>query len=210
MTNPWLNIPLTDYEAHMALPHVGQAQLLSGLFADAVREYDPRSVAVVGCAGGSGFERIDPNRTPRVIGIDLNPTYIDRARQRFADRIPELELYVGDVQTDAFDFTPVDLLFAGLLFEYVNLAPTLRNLRSVLTPGGVLVAVLQLPNDAVEEVTPSPYASLTTLAPLMRLVAPGELVQAAATLGFEQIGDQIVPTPGGKQFAVVSLRDESK
>ena len=27
--NPWLTIPLADYEAHMALPQVGQAQLLA-------------------------------------------------------------------------------------------------------------------------------------------------------------------------------------
>ena len=28
MRHPWLEIPITDYEAHMALPSVGQAQLL--------------------------------------------------------------------------------------------------------------------------------------------------------------------------------------
>jgi len=31
--NPWLTIPLADYEAHMTLPQVGQARLLADLFA---------------------------------------------------------------------------------------------------------------------------------------------------------------------------------
>jgi len=53
--NPWLTIPLADYEAHMALPQVGQAQLLADLFAAELRERSPSSVAVLGCAGGKRF-----------------------------------------------------------------------------------------------------------------------------------------------------------
>jgi hypothetical protein len=29
MSNPWLSIPLHDYEGHMALPHVGQAKMIA-------------------------------------------------------------------------------------------------------------------------------------------------------------------------------------
>ena len=29
MSNPWLSIPLEDYEGHMSLPAVGQAQMLA-------------------------------------------------------------------------------------------------------------------------------------------------------------------------------------
>jgi hypothetical protein len=32
MKNPWLDIPLSDYEGHMALPEVAQAQLLADVF----------------------------------------------------------------------------------------------------------------------------------------------------------------------------------
>ena len=28
-SNPWLNIPLDDYEGHMSLPTVGQAQMIA-------------------------------------------------------------------------------------------------------------------------------------------------------------------------------------
>ena len=32
MNNPWLTIPLEDYESHMALPDVGQAKMLANEF----------------------------------------------------------------------------------------------------------------------------------------------------------------------------------
>jgi hypothetical protein len=65
--NPWLTIPLADYEAHMALPQVGQAQLLADLFAAELRERSPSSVAVLGCAGGNGFEHAPA--ALRVVGV---------------------------------------------------------------------------------------------------------------------------------------------
>jgi len=79
MRNPWLDIPLADYEDHMALAEVAQAQLLAGFFGEALREYSPQSVAVIGCAGGNGFEKIDPGITKRVAGIDINPDYIAKS-----------------------------------------------------------------------------------------------------------------------------------
>jgi hypothetical protein len=38
MSNPWLNIPLADYEGHMSLPAVGQAQMIAEQFARADAE----------------------------------------------------------------------------------------------------------------------------------------------------------------------------
>lgn len=43
MRNPWLEIPLADYEAHMALPQVAQAQLLANIFGRILTEHGPRS-----------------------------------------------------------------------------------------------------------------------------------------------------------------------
>ncbi|HVS25014.1 MAG TPA: class I SAM-dependent methyltransferase, partial [Gammaproteobacteria bacterium] len=92
--NPWLTIPLADYEAHMALPEVGQAQLLAAVFAAELRARAPASVAVLGCAGGNGFEHAP--RSLRVVGVDLNPDYVAAARARFGGRLPRLELHVAD------------------------------------------------------------------------------------------------------------------
>src|SRR5438552_2981180 len=115
MRNPWLDIPLAEYEGHMASPQVAQAQLLADVFESMLEEHHPRSVAVLGCAGGNGFERIRSDITGRVVGVDLNPNYIEQLHARFKHQLPALELHVGDIQSADIAFPPVDLMFAGLV-----------------------------------------------------------------------------------------------
>jgi SAM-dependent methyltransferase len=205
MKSPWLAIPLEDYEQHMALPCVGQSELMSDAIAEALDQHQPRSLVIAGCAGGNGLERVIGANVRPVIGIDINESYVQSAQQRFGDRIPGLRLIVGDIETTQFDFEPVDLVFAGLLFEYVDSTRALRNIRSMLLPGGVLKAVLQLPGQ-VATVTPSPYRSLELLSPILRLVPPDRFASDAAESGFSLLSCQTVATKGGKLFAVQCLR----
>lgn len=205
MGNRWLGIPLADYEGHMALPQVAQAQLLGDVFAGLLGRNAPRSVAVLGCAGGNGFERITPAVTTRVVGIDVNPAYIAAARARFAERLPGLELYVADIQVAEHNCAPVELAFAGLLFEYVDVGLALRRIRALLIPGGILGTVVQLPC-AARAVTPSPYTSLQTLEPVMHLIAPAELAAMAAAEGYQLIDARESATAAGKRFAVQTFR----
>jgi hypothetical protein len=37
--NPWLEIPLEDYEGHMALPSIGQAQFLANVLGTLVQAF---------------------------------------------------------------------------------------------------------------------------------------------------------------------------
>src|SRR5262245_12932853 len=115
MSNPWLAIPLAEYEAHMALPEIGQAQWLADELELSVRQHSPKSVSVIGCAGGNGFDRLTGSVIERVVGIDINARYVEAVRSRFGGRIPGLELHVADIQfapagnlTRGFDFRGVD------------------------------------------------------------------------------------------------------
>jgi hypothetical protein len=206
MKNPWLDIPLADYEAHMALPGVGQAQLLSDTLSKAARTHRPSSIAVLGCSGGNGFEQLLSAGVERVVGIDINPDYIERTRVRFGNRFPELELFAGDVQSDEFGFDPVELVFAGLLFEYVDVYPVLDRIHAMLCARGVLVALLQLPSEAIAEVTPSPYAVLGSLASVLRLVPPAHFAELAEQCGFRSMQARTVAAAGGKQFHIQEFR----
>ena len=120
MNNPWLDISLSDYEAHMALPEVAQARLLADVFAAQLEIHKPGSLAVLGCAGGNGFERIKPDITRRVVGVELNGSYLQAVRVRFGNVFEELELIEGDIQSAAAAFAPVDLIYAALVLEYVE------------------------------------------------------------------------------------------
>ena len=202
MKNPWLEIPLADYEGHMALPKVAQATLLADVFEGALRKYAPKSVAILGCAGGNSFDRIDPQATTRVVGIDINPAYVATARERFQRRLPGLELIVADLQQDDVSIAPVDLVFAALLFEYVDADAVLASVGRLLKSGGCVTTVVQLPHADAPAATPSPFTSLQSLASCLRLVSPDFLRERAAALGLTEVESVQVTSLGGKSFQV--------
>lgn len=206
MPNPWLEIPLADYEGHMASRAVDQARLVAAELGRLLRAHAPASVAVLGCSGGNGFDAIDPHVTRRVVAVDINPAYVDELTRRFGQRVAGLETHVADVQRARLAIGPVALVYAALVLEFVDLEPTLSWIRSVCAPGAVLATLIQLPSAQSAAVTPSPYASLQRLAPLMRLVPPDSLTRTAARLGFVLAGTRRVQSPAGKAFRVYEFR----
>lgn len=200
--SPWLDIPLTDYERHMALPQVGQAKLVADQLAALVALHRPSSVAIAGCAGGNGFERLAAAGVERVVGVDINPRYIEAARNRFAASLPHLELLTADIQSSATLFQPVDFIYAALLFEYVDPMRAMISLRRHCRPGGVLATVIQLPHENLAAVSPSPYVSLQALGSTLRLIAAEELCAHAEQAGFRQTACSTLVSPGGKEFAL--------
>jgi trans-aconitate methyltransferase len=203
MRNPWLDIPLADYEAHMASSEVAQAQMIADLLAQLLRTHRPRSLSVIGCAGGNGFERVDRLQTTRVVGVDINPAYLAEARRRFDGAFAALELCCADVGTDELAFAPVDLIFAALIFEHVDARVALPRLIARLAAGGLLAVLLQLPAVGVPPVTPTSHTSLAALAQVMRLVDPEAIVETARSAGLAPAGSQRIDLPTGKSFQLL-------
>jgi hypothetical protein len=142
-----------------------------------------------------------------VVGIDIHPEYVRRTRERFGRRLAGIELFVGDALADEIAFSPVQLVFAGLFFEYVDPCAALNRIRqAMLIPGGTLVSVVQLASSAIPEVTPSAYTRLGGLSAVMRLVAPDRLAEMAADNDFRPLEDRTVVAGGGKRFRLQSFR----
>ena len=139
--NPWLDIPFSDYENHMA--EVGQSQILSRLFADCVKVYKPANVALLGCATGNGLENITDQQILSIHAVDINPVFLDQLNQRFAGTIPGLSAHCIDVQNEELPFSGIDLIFSGLLLEYVEPETVVPKIAKVLSCSGVIVFVIQ-------------------------------------------------------------------
>ncbi len=206
MINPWLKVPLEDYERHMELPEIGQALMLTEALATAVRERRPNSVAIAGCAGGNSVVRIAAMGVGRVVGIDLNPHYLAEVRRRLGSWVPGLELHLADIQRGVPDCEPVDLVFAGLILEYVEVQATLKVLRALCAPAGALVVVLQRPSETKGKVPESPYRSLKALESLMRLRDPESVTMEAQSVGFIATASDRIALPSGKAFEVLTFR----
>lgn len=205
LASPWLDIPLADYEGHMALPEIAQARMLADELESAVREHAPKSLAIIGCSGGNGFERLIDTTVERIVGVDINPSYVVAAQARFGAQFPQLALYVADIEQAVPDIMPVQMIFAGLIFEYVDLPAAMHNLRPLCASGGAMVAVLQEPSVEAKVISPSPYRSLQRLAPAMRLRDATGVKAAAAEAGFAPRATRSLTLPSRKSFTVLSF-----
>jgi Methyltransferase domain len=195
----WLNIPLADYEGHMNAPEVGQLRALSDLFAEALASCCPESLAILGIAGGNGLEHVDPRVTRRVVGIDINPNYLDTLRQRHGARLT-LELHCCDLAQQALTLEPVQLVHAALIFEHAGTGCCLENAVGLVAPGGSLSVILQLPAESEPNVAATPYASIQTLAGQFSLIDPEQFCSALARSGLHLNHPTSRALPAGKAF----------
>lgn len=209
MLNPWLAVPLSEYEQHMDSPEVGQLGTLSELFAEALARCSPSSVALLGVAGGNGLDRIDSGITSRVVGVDLNPEYLEAARRRYS-HLAGLELYCVDLSEQRLSLEPVHLLHAALIFEHAGVDGCLENALAMVIPGGNLSVVLQLPAENGAATVESPFHSIQNLKHHFSLVSPDWLSEALAARGFRLTCATSRKLPGGKGFwaGIFSAPDE--
>jgi hypothetical protein len=127
-------------------------------------------------------------------------------RERYGQRFARFEPYCADLQSEALNFGPVDLVYAALLFEYVDAVSTLRTLKRNCRSGGMLATVLQLSHAEQAAISPSPYSSLSSLASVMRLVASADLRRVAEGVGFVLEESQTLTIPLGKRFVLMRWR----
>jgi len=104
-------------------------------------------VADLGCGPGH-VARYLHDQGVRMLGIDLSPRMIDSARQR----TPDIEFRVGDMR--ALDLP--DAALAGIVAFYSlihidesEMGATLRELRRVLAPGGLLLVAFHIGEETV-------------------------------------------------------------
>lgn len=120
MKNPWSEIPLGDYEAHMRLASVGQLQALNAMMRGQLSRYDVSTAMILGVAGGNGLEHVDPAKYRTVYGVDVNAAYLTQCTARY----PALTGIFRPVQADLMEKTAhlpeAELLVANLLIEYIG------------------------------------------------------------------------------------------
>ncbi|MEO6966059.1 MAG: class I SAM-dependent methyltransferase [Acidobacteriaceae bacterium] len=199
MSNPWLAVPLSEYEQHMSSVEVQQLDALSDLFAEAMQRCRPSSVAVLGIAGGNGLDRIDSSVTARIVGLDINPQYLEFVRERYS-HLAGLELHCVDLSEQSVKLEPVQLVHAALIFEHAGTDRCLANARSMILPGGNLSVVLQLPTEDGPAVGRTPFSSIQHLKSHFSLIRPAWLCESLAKGEFQLIHQTTRALTGGKGF----------
>jgi hypothetical protein len=197
MSNPWISIPLEDYEGHMDSAGVRQLSVLSELFKRALDRCLPESVAVLGVAGGNGLEQINCAATKRIVGVDINQRYLDEVQRRFGT-LAGLELHCRDLAERDLSLAPVALVHAALIFEHVGLDVALENALSLVAPEGALSVVLQFPSEDEQAVASTSYTSMQTLKQNFALIDISVFQRLLGQKGFRLVEQENRSLPGGK------------
>ena len=167
MSNPWKEIPYSDYESHMI--EIGQAQILNALTKYCLDKYLPEKFALLGCTTGNGLEHVNSEFTKVVYAIDINQNYLKKAKENFVDKITNLETINIDIQNEELKIKDIDLFFVGLVLEYVEPEKTLKKIINTLNHKGTLFIVIQR-NYQTSFVSKTKYKSLEKLAEISKEV----------------------------------------
>lgn len=204
--NPWLEIKAEDYEGHMDLPEVDQFAPLRSIFAESLRNFAPGKVAIPGCATGNGIEAVDFKSVEKLYALDINPEFLKILKGRFSGDSARIETIECDLDREDPGLSGIDLVFAALIFEYVDPAAVMKKISRWLSHDGVLVAVLQMPCEDIPEISPSPFRELEKLSSIMKLVDPEEILSLARSNGLSLHGRKRRKLRSGKEFCEMVFR----
>lgn len=197
--SPWNKIPLEDYENHMSHDSVGQLAVLNLLTKKYLDILKPKICLFLGIAGGNGLEHIENCITKKVIGIDINSNYLEKAKERYGEKIPSLELINFDITTEAKTFCKADFIWAGLVLEYTGIDKSLEfAINNLQTKGNLIVSVQS--NNGVQSVSQSGIESVQKVGSIFQLVDPEILVVKANEIGFKLAGSEESFFPNGKSL----------
>jgi len=197
--NPWLNIPIDDYEKHMSHSSVGQLGLLNSLTKKYLKKINPAIAVFLGVAGGNGLEHIDNDITKEVIGIDINQKYVDVCHRRYHNIIPTLKLLHLDITIHTSCMSKADFIWAGLVLEYTGIEKCLQFCVNNISPGGHFIATIQR-NNNLNSVRSTGIQSVKKAGLLFCMVDPDVMQEKAEKMGLLCISKEENQLPNGKSF----------
>jgi hypothetical protein len=198
-SNPWLHIPLEDYERHMSHHTVGQSSLLNALTKKYLDATQPETVIFLGIAGGNGLEHIDNQITQIVYGIDVNQDYLDTSFKRYKQRVPSLQLMKLDITQHSKSICKADFIWAALVLEYTGIDKALSFCTNNIYKEGHLVISIQA-NNNIPSVSATGIESVKKAGEIFSIVDPEELLSKAAQNGYKLIVKEENILPNGKSI----------
>ena len=198
MTNPWEEIPLSDYEQHMRLASVYQLQTMNQAIRKQLDAYPVTSAMIVGVAGGNGLEHVDRAKYSRIYGVDINPSYLREVEKRYAALRGCLQCLCLDLITDAGRLPRAQLLIANLLIEYVGYGVFQETVKAVAPE--YVSCMIQINGDE-EWVSDSPYLHVfDRLDEVHHQLSEEGLDKALQAVGYSRIYKEEYPLPNNKKL----------
>lgn len=198
MKNPWEEIALADYEAHMKLDSVRQLQAMNEMMKGQLDAYPVSSVMILGVAGGNGLEHIERARYEKVYGIDVNAAYLAETARRYPALDGVLECRRVDLLREADALPRAEMIIANLLIEYIGYGCFQKAVAAVHPR--YVSCVIQI--DAEEAwVSDSPYLHVFDgLERVHRQIEPRALEDAMRAVSYRAAKTLAHALPNGKKL----------
>lgn len=207
--NPWLFISPEDYERHMSHPSVNQQRFLEKCFHKALTRHAPSELLVIGCGTGNGLEHVDPRVTRRTTVIDVNGRFLNVVKQQFQPSLPGLEVIHDDLHVCSIPQECYSLVYAGLVFEFVQTEIVLKKVAQSMREGGFLEVVLQNPNETLPTVSSTGVQSMKKLKSIVSLINRDQFFELCRKMQLVLIGSHTETLESGKSFLIASFVKEA-
>ena len=156
MNNAWSNIKSNDYDAHMSHPNVGQTQMLNRITKEqfeliSQQKYPAPNVAILGITNGNGLEHVVACGIAKVIGIDINKTFLDECKERYGDLKSKLNLFQIDLMSETAKAVEIisesDLIIANLIIKHIHLDNFMKIISALPKHNQIISCVIQVNPD---------------------------------------------------------------
>ncbi|NNU86358.1 class I SAM-dependent methyltransferase [Geobacillus sp. MR] len=134
----------------------------------------------VGCGTGQTAAYIAEQYGADVTAIDLHPTMIAKAKQRFAAMAVPVRLYRASVEALPFPAETFDLVLSESVLAFVSLPEALAEIRRVLKKGGTFVGI----EACHEKLTATEQQQIAAFYGFRRLMTPAGWKEALEQNGF--------------------------
>lgn len=151
MKHTWSTMKPNDYDAHMAHPNVAQIQKLNAIIKEQFLLLDDsfkqKYVAILGITNGNGLEHVIDCNIDKVIGIDINPEFLQQCRVRYPRMLDNLQLYQLDLIHEASEvckkITSCHLILANLLIKHIHLHNFINCIKNLPHEHRIVSCVIQ-------------------------------------------------------------------
>ncbi len=197
-TNPWEEIPLSDYENHMRLKSVRQLQTMNKMMRRQFSLCDADTVMILGVAGGNGLEHVAGCGFKQVFGVDINQDYLLQCEKRYPQLNGILKCVCADLAMSGTVLPRADLLIANLLIEYIGYECFCRTVTKVCPQYVSCIIQINVDDGFVSD---SPYQHVFDgLERVHHQMQEEELVSSMLAIGYRLIDKVEEPLPNGKKL----------
>lgn len=187
---------LSDYEAHMSSPDVKQKQILNSIIRQQFCQYQIRTLAILGIAGGNGLEYIDPIKIKIVYGIDINQEYLETCSKRFHNLHDHLVLLNLDLLDLSQKIPTVDLVIANLFIEFIGTDIFTKQIYE--SSPTYLSCVIQKDEEG-DFISNSPYSNaFLGISRIHQNIDPEDLIQCMKNISYKLIASEQYALPNKK------------